>query len=113
MFHREVSLDLSYSYPYINNLPENIKTNIFTYAANTNIFNRIESQNDIDTLQDHNYIIKWAENGQCAYIHQKCQHISTTRKITILILIIPSRLWLIKSHKISKRLKQLYWCYNR
>ena len=49
---------------YINDLPSNIKSNIFMFADDTKVFRTIETPIDQHTLQDDlNQLTQWFRNG--------------------------------------------------
>ena len=59
---------------YINDLENDIKSNILKFADDTNIFRRIESQEDRHKLQvDLNNLVKWAAKWQMLFINDKCK----------------------------------------
>ena len=59
---------------YINDLENEIGSNILKFADDTNIFRRVESQEDRHKLQfDLNKLVKWAEKRQMLLNNDKCK----------------------------------------
>ena len=49
---------------YINDLPENIVSNVYMFAVDTKVFKTINSPDDQHTLQnDLDYLTSWSING--------------------------------------------------
>ena len=59
---------------YINDLENEIGSNILKFADDTKMFRRVESQEDRHQLQvDLNKLVKWAEKWQILFNKDKCK----------------------------------------
>ena len=59
---------------YINDLENEIGSNILKFADDTKMFRRVESQEDRHQLQvDLNKLVKWAEKWQMLFNKDKCK----------------------------------------
>ena len=59
---------------YINDLENEIGSNILKFADDTKMFRRVESQEDRQKLQvDLNKLVKWAEKWQMLFNNDKCK----------------------------------------
>ena len=59
---------------YINDLENQIRSNILKFADDTNNFRRVESREDRHKLQvDLNNLVKWAEKWQMLFNNDKCK----------------------------------------
>ena len=59
---------------YINDLENEIGSNILKFADDTKMFRRVESQEDRHKLQvDSNKLVKWAEKWQMLFNNDKCK----------------------------------------
>ena len=59
---------------YINDLENEIGSNILKFADDTKMFRRVESQEDRHKLQvDLNKLVKWAEKWQMLFNKDKCK----------------------------------------
>ena len=59
---------------YINDLENEIGSNILKFADDTKMFRRVESQEDRQKLQVHlNKLAKWADKWQMLFNNDKCK----------------------------------------
>ena len=66
---------------YINDLPENIVSNVYIFADDTKVFKTINSPNDQYTLQNNlNYLTSWSSKWLLRFHPDKCNlmHIGKT-----------------------------------
>ena len=66
---------------YINDLPENIVSNVYIFADDTKVFKTINSPNDQHTLQNNlNYLTSWSSKWLLRFHPDKCNlmHIGKT-----------------------------------
>ena len=67
---------------FINDLPEQVKSEIFLFADDTKIFKQINGPDDHSTLQeDINSMLGWANKWQLEFHPDKCVSISINRKM--------------------------------
>ena len=63
---------------YINDLPDNVKSKIYMYADDTRVYREIDSDTDVQTLQEDLRIMsEWSNKWLLKFHPQKC----TTMKI--------------------------------
>ena len=70
---------------FINDLPSNVKSNVFLFADDTKIFRRIKTHNDQMALQeDVNTLLRWSEKSLLPFHPEKCKHlkICSSRRTT-------------------------------
>ena len=66
---------------FINDLPSQVKSDIFLFADDTKIFRTINSIGDKDTLQnDITTMVKWADTWQLEFHPDKCVSMSINHK---------------------------------
>ena len=62
---------------YINDLPDDIQSEVFLFADDTKVFRRIENKEDIDTLQeDLNRLSEWSSKWLIKFHPDKCKHMT-------------------------------------
>ena len=60
---------------FINDLPENIVSNVYMFADDTKVFKTINSPNDQHTLQnDLDYLTSWSSNCLLRFHPDKCSY---------------------------------------
>ena len=66
---------------YINDLPDQMKSDMFLFADDTKIFRRISTKQDEVILQkDINEMVKWADQWQLEFHPDKCVKMSVNNK---------------------------------
>ena len=66
---------------FINDLPTQVKSDIFLFANDTKIFRNIRSEDDRETLQkDINTMLEWANKWQLEFHPDKCVSMSINNK---------------------------------
>ena len=66
---------------FINDLPTQVKSDIFLFADDTKIFRNIRSEDDRETLQkDINTMLEWANKWQLEFHPDKCVSMSINNK---------------------------------
>ena len=59
---------------YINDLPECVKSNVFLFADDTNVFREIKDDSDVSFIQsDLNELFKWSETWLLKFHSDKCK----------------------------------------
>lgn len=71
---------------YINDIGENIVSNIKLFADDCLLYRSINSQRDVEILQeDLNHLIAWSERWQMNFNIKKCYELKITRKLSPLV----------------------------
>ena len=66
---------------YVNDLPSNIKSNIFMFADDTKVFRTIETSIDQQTLQDDlNQLTQWSRKWLLKFHPDKCKLCNAYKK---------------------------------
>ena len=66
---------------FINDLPNNVSSNVFLYADDTKIFNTIKSDDDVQILQkDLDNLEEWSNVWLLKFHPEKCKHMRIGRK---------------------------------
>ena len=66
---------------FINDLPTQVKSDLFLFADDTKIFQNIRSEDDRETLQkDINTMLEWANKWQLEFHPDKCVSMSINNK---------------------------------
>ena len=66
---------------FINDLPTQVKSDLFLFADDTKIFRNIRSEDDRETLQkDINTMLEWANKWQLEFHPDKCVSMSINNK---------------------------------
>ena len=66
---------------YINDIGENIKSNIKLFADDCLLYRSINSEDDTESLQeDLNHLIRWSDKWQMSFNSTKCYELKVTRK---------------------------------
>ena len=66
---------------FINDLPEQVKLEIFLFIDDTKIFRQINGPDDHSMLQDINNMLDWANKWQLKFHPDKCVSMSINRKM--------------------------------
>ena len=68
---------------YINDLPECVKSNVFLFADDTNVFREIKDDSDVSFIQsDLNELFKWSETWLLKFHPDKCKVCQCSVKIS-------------------------------
>ena len=66
---------------YINDLPECVKSNVFLFADDTNVFREIKDDSDVSFIQsDLNELFKWSETWLLKFHPDKCKVLPVLNK---------------------------------
>ena len=67
---------------FINDLPDQVKSDMYLFAGDTKVFRRISTKEDEEILQeDINEMLKWADKWQREFHPDKCVKMSITRRV--------------------------------
>ena len=82
-FHKDQSWARYFSCFIINDLPDNIQSNVRLFADDTAVYLTVQGQEDVDILQaDLNVLQEWEKAWDMEFNPSKCQvlHISRSRR---------------------------------
>ena len=66
---------------FINDLPDQVKSDMYLFADDTKVFRRISTKEDEETLQkDINEMLKWADKWQLEFHPDKCKNVNQQQK---------------------------------
>ncbi len=66
---------------FINDLPRTVSSNVFLYADDTKIFNKVRSDSDVRTLQsDLDKLAEWSDVWLLKFHPDKCKHMRIGKK---------------------------------